>query len=167
MNKLKKLKLSLVLTIIALTLVLPVYAGRADYRARGKLVAYDPPQPTSEVVNGNWNVVVNGDDVDFRAFYRERNLDAGFPEYSPVGSIDHFWITLTEGTAIIDEDECVITGTFYVRKLWRTLPDEPLGYPIVWKDPLYVTVGTVNIDSDGIQFDFQWNLEGTTLSIQN
>ena len=161
----KKLGLSLLMTIIALTLVLPVQAQRVDYKAGGKLVTYGGPPSSAEVVNGHWRVVVKGDDVDFQAYYRERNLVEA-EEESPVGTIDLFWITLTDGTAVIDGDQCEITGTFYVRKKMWTLPDDPRGYPIIWLDPQHEPYGTVTINAEGISWDFHGNMEGTTLSIQ-
>lgn len=86
---------ALTFALFASMLIIPVSAKNGvDYLANGKLVEYGVPGGggDAEVVNGRWSVKVKGDDVDFKAFYRERNLDAE-AERSPVGSIDHFWNT--------------------------------------------------------------------------
>ena len=153
--------------------VLPVYAkkGGVDYKANGKLVTYEyvlPPPHSSEVVNGRWSVKVKDGEVEFKAFYRERNLIAEVEE-SPVGSIDHFWIHLVEGIATINDEtgECTIEGTFYVKKLKRLLPEDPANPPPVeWLDPQWTGYGTVTIDPVQCTFGFYGGIHGPTLSIK-
>jgi len=170
----KKKTILLLTCILMLTMlsVLPVYAkkGSVVYKAKGKLVTYELPHPASEVVNGRWSVKVKNGEVDFKAFYRERNLDE-VVEQSPVGSIDCFWIHLVEGEATINDEtgECTIEGTFYVKKKWWILPDNPdypYPPPVVWLDPQYEGPGTVTIDPTECIIWFYEGLQGPTLAIK-
>jgi hypothetical protein len=150
-------------------LTIPVYAKSVDYKANGKLVTYDyDPWATAEVVNGRWSVKVKGGEVDFKAFYRERNLDEA--EQSPVGSIDHFWISLVglESVTIdYDTGECRITGTFSVRKKWWILPDEPdYPPPVEWLKPQWTGWGEVTVSETGIVIWFWGEIQGPTLAIK-
>jgi hypothetical protein len=167
----KKTIMFLTCAVMLSILAIPAHAESVDYKANGKLVTYDyDPWATAEVVNGRWSIIVKGDEVEFKAFYRERNLDE--EEQSPVGSIDHFWISLVElETITIDYDtgECEITGDFYVKKKWWILPDNPdHPYPpqVVWLDPQWTGYGTVTIDETGIVNWFWGELQGPTLAIQ-
>ena len=165
----KKNTMLLTFAIMLSILAIPVYAASVDYQANGKLVIYgNDPLGTSEVINGRWSVKVKEGKVDFKAFYRERNLDEA--EGSPVGSIDHFWISLVElETVTIDTDtgECTITGEFYVKKKWRILPDN-YNYPppVKWHDPLYARYGEVTISETGIVIWFWAEIQGPTLAIK-
>jgi len=148
---------------------IPVYAKSVDYRANGKLVTYSyDPWPSAEVINGRWSVKVKEGEVDFKAFYRERNL--GEAEQSPVGTIDHFWISLVELESVdIDYDtgECTITGTFYIRKKWWILSDDPdYPPPIKWLEPQWTGYGKVTVSETGIVIWFWGEIQGPTLAIQ-
>ena len=151
-------------------IAVPVYAKRFDYMAYGKLVDYGVESDAHEVINGHWYIRVNGDNVRFRAYYRERNLDATV-ENSPVGSIDHFWISLVELDNIdIDYDtgECTLSGIFKSRKLWAILPSHeawPRRY--VFLNPQWEGYGTVTIDENGIVIWFWGELLGPITNIQH
>lgn len=162
------------LVAISMLAALPVYAkkGGVEYRANGKLDTYEyDPWASAEVVNGRWSVKVKDGEVDFKAFYRERNLIAE-EEQSPVGTIDEFWITLVELESVeinYETGECTITGDFYVKKKWWILPDDPdhpYHPPVVWLDPQWTGYGTVTIDPTQCVIWFWGNIQGPTLAIQ-
>lgn len=163
---------ALALILMFAVSVFPVSAkSSVDYRANGKLEVYGVVQPGAEVINGHWRVKVKDGKVDFAAYYRERNLDQAI-EQSPVGTIDEFWIYLTNLDSVdIDQStgECTIKGTFYVKKKWWILPDNPdypYPPPIVWKDPLWTGYGEVTIDSSECILWFWAEVQGPTLSIE-
>ncbi len=139
------------------------------YRANGKLEEYSPGSPAAEVVDGRWSVKVKEGVVDFKAFYREMNLDPDV-EQSPEGTIDHFWIYLVEADTVeIADDTCTITGDFKVIKKWWILPEhEDYPPPVKWirgEEAWRFYDVSITIDSDGIEFHFFGGLKGPTLSI--
>ena len=162
--------------VVALTmLVIPVSAAnKIEFRANGKLVTYPnpTPEPGAEVVSGQWSVKIMNGKVDFKAFYRERNL--GPPEQSPIGTIDEFWITLDtlyEYSINTETGSCHISGEFSVLKKWWIAPDNYMGVspppPVYWQDYGGVPfVGDVDIDSNGCVIWFWGQVQGPTLAIQ-
>jgi hypothetical protein len=169
-KKMKNMKLAVFLIIVLTVLtVIPVNAERGgiDYKANGKLVEYGEEQSTSEVVNGRWDVKVKGEKAEFKAFYRERNLD--ITEDSPIGSIDVFWIFLTELNELsvnTDTGECIITGEFMVVKKWWLLPENPDNPPrIKWLKPQWNGEGQVTITPNECVIEFWAELKGPTLAV--
>ena len=165
-------KKSILISILLLSAfaVLPVHAKKEslEYRANGKLVTYTPPGTASEVVNGRWSIKIKDGQVDFKAFYRERNLDPNV-EHSPEGTIDMFWIYLDN---LIDyqitDDMCVLRGDFQVDKKWWILPEHEDYPPLVkWLRPQAELFDVeITIDQDGILISFWGGLAGPTLAIQ-
>jgi len=114
-----------ILTLMLATLVVPAYAAKKDYRANGKVTQYqgNDLNPSAIVINGNWNLKVVGDNVDFQLSYTEKNLISEPEGGAPVGSIDLFKITFigedqyhNPPFAIVD-GAWVITGDFHISKL--------------------------------------------------
>ena len=168
MKKKTILLLSCVL-IISMLAIPPVHAKKEsyEYRANGKLVKYGVATTAAEVVNGRWSVKVKDGEVDFKAFYRERNLDD--TEQSPIGTIDEFWIYLDYVISYgIVGDTLTIRGNFHVDKKWWILPGHPdYPPPVKWllpQDTLYDV--EVIIDSSGIICWFYGQLQGPTLAIK-
>lgn len=165
-------KKSILISILLISTIafLPVYAkkGGLEYRANGKLVIYTDSGPGAEVVNGRWSIKVKDGEVDFKAFYRERNLDPDIEE-SPAGTIDEFWIYLDN---LIDyeitDDTCVLRGDFHVDKKKWILPENP-EYPprVEWLRPQATFYDVeITIDKDDIVIPFWGGLAGPTLAIQ-
>lgn len=159
----------IVLLVIVNLLVVPASAKSVDYRANGKLDEYGYGEESAMVLNGRWSVKVKGDDVDFKAFYRELNLVPEV-EQSPEGTIDEFWLTLVNVEYVeITGDTCYVVGDFEVVKKWWILPEhEDYPPPVKWlrgEEAWFFDDVAVEIDSAGIQFHFFGGLKGPTLSI--
>lgn len=108
--------------ILFLTAVaVPVNAEKKTFSAGGAVTGYVDTW-TSKIIAGTWSVSVRGDDIDFKVFYVEENLDTGYPEYSPIGSHDQFWDEMTWHSApVITGDTLTFDCIFHVNKLWSTL----------------------------------------------
>ena len=98
-----------------------VNAEKKSFSAGGAVTAYVDVW-TSGVVGGTWSVSVKGDTIDFRVYYLEENLQSGYPEFSPVGTVDHFNDVMTwYSTPVITGDTLTFDCTFHVQKLWCTM----------------------------------------------
>ena len=138
-----------------------------NYKAHGLLEYYDDPSVATEaeIVSGNWRFNVEEDSYEFTAKLMERNLDE-VAEQSPEGSIDKFWINLVD-THIVQyypDGAFEIYGDFEITKRWKTLPDNPDGYPIVWRN--FVTDGWMRVDSEKCVLWFFPDATGRTLKIK-
>ena len=117
------LKIITLSVIVLALLVQPVSAKGIEYKANGKVTSYmnyDPENPgSSMVIGGNWNLKIKDGKVDFTLFYREMNLISEEEGGAPVGSVDHFTITLTDQETVMYEPGkyCYISGWFNVDKL--------------------------------------------------
>lgn len=136
------------------------------YKAWGLLEYYDDPDVATEaeIVSGSWKFTVKGDSYDFNAILLERNLDEEV-EQSPEGSIDKFWIKLVD-THIVQyypDGAFEIYGDFDITKRWKTLPDNPDGYPIVWRH--FVIDGWMRVDSENCVLWIFPDATGRTLKI--
>jgi hypothetical protein len=137
------------------------------YKAHGLLEYYDDVSVATEaeIVSGNWRFNVEEDSYEFTAKLMERNLDE-VAEQSPEGSIDKFWINLVD-THIVQyypDGAFEIYGDFEITKHWKTLPDNPDGYPIVWRN--FVTDGWMRIDSEKCVLWFFPDATGRTLKVK-
>lgn len=163
--------LFLVTMLVASMLVTTASAKNGvEYRANGKLVSYDPPQVSSEVVNGHWSISVKDGSVDFKAFYRERNL--GESEMSPCGSIDEFWISLDRLESVqvnLGDGSCSLTGDFVIKKKWWVLPgyyDYPPRVEWLRGETAWHYYGDVTVNPVECFLWFFGGVNGPTLAIQ-
>jgi hypothetical protein len=136
------------------------------YKANGKIESY-VDVVASEIVNGNWWVTVDGDDVDFSYYYHELNIDESV-ENSPEGTVDHFKITLTDlywYDIDYDTGELVVVGHLTWEKKWWNLDT---GKP-EWLKPFIFMDVRIMISHEGIEID-SWNddsvnVVGSTLNV--
>lgn len=162
----RKIKLATTCLLLASMFMLPVSAKKPGlrYGANGKLENYVDAW-SAEIVNGHWHVKVKDGDLEFRAYHRERNLDE--IENSPIGSVDHFWLSLTNvGSFVIDEDTLTIECTIHVDKLWWNI-DTGLPEWVEWEySGVVITVNSESIYIDSPQLgDQDWDRVGPTLSL--
>jgi len=118
LNK-SKLMLMTILVILS-TQIVPVSAkhNRPILIASGTIDGYVDAW-SSEIISGKWSVHVKGDELVYKAMYKEHNLDE--IENSPVGSVDIFTHTLTTDMYEIDEDVLTFEGPMQVKKVWTKL----------------------------------------------
>ena len=156
------------LLMASLFVAVPVLAkkGGVVYRASGRLESYVDAY-SSEIVNGHWHLKIMGEEVEFFAFYRERNLDEGV-EGSPEGTVDHFFNTVTNVEDYeTDGDTCVIWCDIHVDKLWWNIAT---GLPEWTEWDTYDVV--ITVDPDGVFIDVpsvgpqDWDRYGPTNSLQ-
>ena len=170
MNKKTILILGCLLMLSTLS-ALPVSAKKGQYYiARGTIDSYVDAW-SSEVKKGWWTVRVIEDNIEYSAFYQEKNL-AEWPEDSPIGTIDLFWHTFTVEGQTLDGDTLTFWGILHVEKLWCKL--DGTRERVTW-DTYPVTI-TINSDSffldsppagAGPDINGQdWDRIGTTKSIR-
>jgi len=160
----------ILLILLMLTTTCTVIPGAAkkpiEYKANGTIDSY-AEVGAAEVVHGTWFACVKGDEVEFRYFYHELNIDPEV-ENSPAGTVDHFKIYLTELYSVdVDPDagECVIVGHLTWDKKWWNIDT---GKP-EWLKPYIDMDVRVVITAEGIEID-SWNdgsvnVVGTTLNV--
>ncbi len=154
--------------ILAISTVVPVSAKKTlqSYKASGTIDGYVDVW-SSEIVSGRWSVNVKGENLTYKARYKELNLFDGEPEYSPVGSVDIFTHSFSADGFDIYGDTLVFWGTTHIRKVWRKLD----GTTEVVRRDSYVTITitetTFYLDysppgpGPGV-YDQDWDRNGTT-----
>ena len=165
---------SLILTsilILSIFTIAPVYAKKtSSYKASGTIDSYVDVW-SSEIVSGRWSVNVKGEDLKYKAMYKELNL-AEWPEDSPVGSVDIFTHRFSADGFDIDGDTLVFWGTMHIRKVWRKLDGttEVVG----WDSYVTITItpDTFFLDSSPPgsgpgAYDQYWDRIGTTTHFKN
>jgi hypothetical protein len=137
----KSRSLALGLVVLLTMVIVPVSASSeapTSFKANGRDLWYpgfDPNYPgSSMIVGGNYNMAVRNYDADthtgdssFQLFYKEMNLVPGDEGGAPIGSVDHFQITLIETYGVDmnpdwylgdqSDPKCIIYGKFRVDKL--------------------------------------------------
>ena len=139
----KKFVYALTVLIASMFLAVQVMAsdGGIQFKANGRLTAYsnyDDPDRGSEIVGGNWDVVIKDGVVSFKYFYKELNIREEL-EYSPEGTVDQFIGELAEGaTYQIKIDHVDIWGEIHIdKKMWflddySSLPPFPPWFDLDW-----------------------------------
>lgn len=75
---------------------------------------------SAEIICGHWRIQVKGDELVYKATYKERNLDEEI-EQSPESSIDIFTHTMTIDSYEFDGSVLTFEGWMQVKKVWTTL----------------------------------------------
>jgi len=161
------------LLMISMLAISPAYAQGVIYEANGTLDEYIEGT-TAEVYRGRWRIRIEGNDVTFRGWYLELNLDEEIPD-----TLDWFRLRLIPTSEpTIDGGVCTVEGDLVFRKLgW----DNPMGPTLPnYRDlpgPLYTARFTldvsITIDPDTIVIDFlgmppdarAFGIVGSTLEI--
>jgi hypothetical protein len=152
--------------LILLTQAAPVSAKQEKLilKASGTLDSYVEAW-SSEIISGKWSIQVKGDELVYKATYKELNLDE--IEDSPVGSVDIFTHTLTTDSYEIEGNVLTLEGTMHVKKVWTKL-DWTIEVQH-WDSDIIITLTPDTFFLDSLPFgagpgtlDQDWDREGTT-----
>lgn len=108
-----------------------------------------------------WSVTVKGDDLKYKARYKELNLYDGEPEYSPIGSVDIFTHNFTTKDFTLANEVLTFSGEIQVKKVWRKL--DGTTEVVRWKRYVTITItpDTFYLDCAPV-YDQDWDRTGTT-----
>ena len=161
------------LLMISMLAISPAYAQGVIYEANGTLDEYIEGT-TAEVYRGRWRIRIEGNDVTFRGWYLELNLDEEIPD-----TLDWFRLRLIPTSEpTIDGGVCTVEGDLVFRKLgWDNeefgpnLPNYQ-DLPGPWYTAKFAFEVTITINTDRILNDFHLEppanalgIEGSTIEI--
>ena len=161
--------------MIPMLAISPASAERVIYRANGTLDRYNPDSEDivhwDTIVVGRWTIKISEDhgeyEVDFVAFYMEKNGPPPHPLDEIEGTLDKFKVVVDEPTvSTLEDDICVIEATLIFHKTgWDPETGRPLFSTLIFSS------SQIRIDSSRIEIDLEmftqapWEIDGSTLSI--
>ena len=135
---------------------------RLIFKASGTIDYYVDAE-SAEIISGHWSIQVKGEELIYKAMYKELNLDEEI-EQSPEGSVDIFTHTLTTDAYELDEDVLTFEGDMQVKKVWTTLDwKKEVQY---WDSYVIITVTPDEFFLNSYPHDPDpegWDREGTTI----
>ena len=146
--------------ILAISIILPVYAKTPYYKASGTIDSYGNAW-SAVIVDGHWSVTINEGVLQYTAMYHELNLNET-EETSPRGSVDIFTYIFTTEDYELKSKTLTFSGIIETWKVWTTNPDwETVALTRFSYATITITPTTFYMDT-APSGDQDWDRYGTT-----